>query len=665
MRNKRRMIISSVLFIAAGLCLLIACEKEESVTLAAPVNIAAADETLTWDEVPHAQGYVVELDGTAYDTQTNSLDIFLLTNQYKTYSFRVMARGDGERYVDSSWTAFEYTLPRFYGWKLKPIEHGASYEISVKDPSEARGKIIVPSYFIDPTSSNRIPITRIASHFLYNAEEVTAVLLPDSIRTIGSAAFGGCSSLSKIRLSQNLESIETGAFVDSALTEITLPASVNSLAEGCFLFDGCTDLVSVTVDEKNEYYRSESNCIIRNQDDVLIAAGGASVIPDTVKRIGEFAFSGQRNLTEVTVPASVTEISDSAFARCTGLKRVVFSEGLKFLGNSERQDWTTAWWGDIFYGCSALTDVSPLPASLEYLTGDVFAQCPGVTVLTVSNGNPAFRSENNCIISKTDNVLVAGCAGSIIPAGITAVGGYAFYRCRLGDVVIPEGVTEIRSGAFSESTITGVTFPESLQKIESIAFCTCLNLVSVAIPEGVTEIGRCAFFECYGLSVTLPESVQSIGKSAFYLSTIYTSSHDLYPSGWAKEKVGSSSILSSLPWCDLCSVYLDCELAYDGAQPYVRSYSFYITEIDGVRYFPHGGYDGQVYFIPARAGYEFAGWATEEGSAEVVYGKKYTPFQRGSVVYPRYSSLDYVDDLLALPRDEISYFYAVWIPISN
>ncbi len=104
-----------------------------------------------------------------------------------------------------------------------------------------------------------------------------------------------------------------------------------------------------------------------------------------------------------------------------------------------------------------------------------------------------------------------------ISDGVTSIGNYAFFQCRLTSITIPENVTTIGSSAFYGcSSLTSVTIPNSVTSIEYAAFEGCSSLTSVTIPNSVTSIGDYAFFACSGLtSVTIPNSVTSIGSSAF------------------------------------------------------------------------------------------------------------------------------------------------------
>ena len=202
--------------------------------------------------------------------------------------------------------------------------------------------------------------------------------------------------------------------------------------------------------------------------------------------------------------------------------------------------------------------------------------CSGLTSIKVDSNNEKYDSRNNCnaIIDKETNTLIAGCKNTIIPEGVTSIGGSAFSGCSgLTSISIPEGVTSIGGGAFSEcSGLTTIKvdsnnkkydsrnncnaiidketntliagckntiIPEGVTSIGNYAFSRCSDLTSISIPEGVTSIGDCAFFNCSGLtSISIPEGVTSIGEDAFSLCdnlTIYGTAGS-YVETYAKEE---------------------------------------------------------------------------------------------------------------------------------
>ena len=197
-------------------------------------------------------------------------------------------------------------------------------------------------------------------------------------------------------------------------------------------------------------------------------------IPDSVTRIGGYAFYRCTSLTSVAIPDSVTSIGESAFEDCTSLTSVTIPDSVTSIGESAFRD------------CTSLTSVT-IPDSVTSIGGEAFQGCSSLTSVT-------------------------------IPDSVTSIGWHTFEDCTsLTTVTIPDSVTKIESKAFYRCTgLTSVTIPESVTSIGDRAFEECSSLTSVTIPDSVTSIGRNAFYYCKSLtSVTFPDSVIYIHDAAF------------------------------------------------------------------------------------------------------------------------------------------------------
>ena len=199
-------------------------------------------------------------------------------------------------------------------------------------------------------------------------------------------------------------------------------------------------------------------------------------------------------LGSISIPSTlggypVTSIGNSAFRGCTGLTSVTIGNSVTSIGF------------EAFYGCTGLTSVT-IPDSVTSIGDSAFYGCTALDSITVDNNNKVYRSENNCIIKKKGNVLVAGCKNSVIPDSVTSIGNYAFYGCvGLSSITIPDSVTSIGNRAFEGCTgLTEVTIPDSVTLIGSSAFYGCTGLTSVTIGNSVTSIGSYAFSGCAGLT---------------------------------------------------------------------------------------------------------------------------------------------------------------------
>ena len=127
-------------------------------------------------------------------------------------------------------------------------------------------------------------------HLFVDGKEITELVIPDSITSIGDYAFDGCSNLTSITIPDSVTSIGDEAFSwCSSLTSVTIPDSVTSIRKKAFI--NCTSLTSVT-------------------------------IGNGVTSIGVYAFHNCSSLTSVTIGYSVTSIGDEAFYMCPSLKEV-------------------------------------------------------------------------------------------------------------------------------------------------------------------------------------------------------------------------------------------------------------------------------------------------------------------------------------------------------
>lgn len=144
----------------------------------------------------------------------------------------------------------------------------------------------------------------------YSDIKLTSVDIPASIKSIGNHAFSNRTHLKSATIADGVESIGSRAFLASALTEIFIPASVNSIADNPFQVQG--DNI-IAVDSGNEFYKVDGNCLIEIATNKIISGFANSVIPSYVTAIGGLAFANQQAFTSITVPAQIKSIGDSAF----------------------------------------------------------------------------------------------------------------------------------------------------------------------------------------------------------------------------------------------------------------------------------------------------------------------------------------------------------------
>lgn len=156
----------------------------------------------------------------------------------------------------------------------------------------------------------------IADFAFWECANLTSLTFADSIKRIGNSVVCHCSNLTNIEIPNSVKFIDQGAFkYATALETITIPASVEFIGQEAF--SKCYSLKKIDVDAANDNYSSVNGVLFNKDCTTLIEypcnLKGAYVIPDTVTTIAQSAADDCIDLTNVTIPNSVTTIEDSAF----------------------------------------------------------------------------------------------------------------------------------------------------------------------------------------------------------------------------------------------------------------------------------------------------------------------------------------------------------------
>lgn len=325
------------------------------------------------------------------------------------------------------------------------------------------------------------------SGYFENQYQLTSVILPSTMRYIGSRAFQNCSNLSVISMNDGLQRIGYQAFAGcSNLTVVSIPATVTSLGYGVFL--GCTSLTQTN-------------------------------IPSSVSNIGQQTFNGCSSLTQISIPNSVINIGTAAFSGCTSLQNLVLPNALQYISNSLCQN------------CTSLENVT-IPNTVAYIQTNAFSGCSNLFSVTVPN--TVLSIETNAF-SNVCNVVYNGTATGA-PWGAAYVNGYVQDSILYSDntmttlvkahhsihtVNIPSSVNTIANAAFQNCTnITNVSLGNNITAIPNQMFDGCTNLSASPLTNYIQTIGQHAFRNTSISTVTIPQSCTYIGAYAFYGSPV-------------------------------------------------------------------------------------------------------------------------------------------------
>jgi hypothetical protein len=183
-------------------------------------------------------------------------------------------------------------------------------------------------------------VTHLKDNTILNCTDLTSITIPNSVTFIGDWVFWGCDNLKSIKI----------------------PSRVTSI--GYKAFQGCCAVEEIIVEQENHNYDSRNDCnaIINTNQNTLIIGCKNTVIPNTVTKIGNYAFYNCIGLKNITIPNNVTVIYDYAFAHCDSLINLMLPEIITLLGSAA------------FWNCSSLISIS-IPNGVTNVASSTFDGC--------------------------------------------------------------------------------------------------------------------------------------------------------------------------------------------------------------------------------------------------------------------------------------------------
>jgi tetratricopeptide (TPR) repeat protein len=261
-------------------------------------------------------------------------------------AFVLLSKLGGDVAKSDIYKAYDYARQRYFADAVK---------LGLTVLVIPEGVEIVPdNYFSDPNHTNNLQ----------------KVVLPNSIKTIGTGAFSGCTKLAQINLPDGLLSINESAFSScTALTSIAIPKSVITIGNSAFAY--CSNLREISW---SNTLQSIGNSAFRSCDSLTTL-----VLPASLLTLGTKAFTECDGLLSVTFSSGVKTIGEKAFERCTRLVSVTLAEGTEVIGSYA------------FSKCSTLTTIA-LPKSLKSISGNAFYNCSSLVEITIPEQVTSIRN---------------------------------------------------------------------------------------------------------------------------------------------------------------------------------------------------------------------------------------------------------------------------------
>lgn len=438
------------------------------------------------------------------------------TGEYATYVGDTPIKNDDDQYAYS-----------FDGWDKDPkttaidadttftatyahYSIGSTGVVLTKDTKENEYKITdftgKDTDVVLPAYHNGIPVTSVGD-YLFSNGDITSIVFPSTIRTLGKYDCRNCIHLTKVDLGSGLEEIgeESFAYCD-ILTSISFPDSLETI--GDYVLSDCAKLASVEIGTGvksigREFMAESPYCSdTANKDGigVYLKTRGTTAHYYLISAVASSEAGTTLTLKQGTIG---TSNNCSTFVELTSL---TFNSDLEYLGD------------EFLSGMTKLTSVT-LPSSIKSLGDCPFNYSTGLATIDLSSCSS---------ITSIPESAFGGCSALtkvLLPSSLTSIEDSAFEGCSaLQTIDLPSSITTLGQYVFYQSGLTQFTWPANITKIPDYSFFKCGSLTSFTIPSSVTEIGDAAFFTCPKLaSVTLSSSLVKIDGSAFTSCTSLTS----------------------------------------------------------------------------------------------------------------------------------------------
>lgn len=317
-----------------------------------------------------------------------------------------------------------------------------------------------------------------------------AITIPNTVKTIDTKAFSGCSNLTSITIPDGVTSIGSFCFSGCrSLTTLSIPASVKVINDHAFYYCG----------KLQNLYIAGSNVEIGNE-----SLGGCDKLLYIYCQNGiDLSMAKVPAITQ-RMPYEAPSNSQNDYASSSTSENIK-GKVIKSGKCGENVKWQLSDLGELLiFGSGPMTEYSNYKEPYS-----PWQKNKDLKKVVISNGVTSIGGFSFYYCSNLREV--------IIPNSVTIIGGHAFYSCSsLTTIQLPNFLNEIGNNAFWYCSFSSINIPKTVTEIGSGAFCGCSNLQSVEIPSGITEIGYMTFDECRSLtSIVIPNHVRSVGSDAF------------------------------------------------------------------------------------------------------------------------------------------------------
>lgn len=358
----------------------------------------------------------------------------------------------------------------------KAIDFDAT-EISIKDGTRA---VAGGAFCVDP------------SEFVVKGMPITEIVIPDSVFSIGIAAFDGCYQLEKITMGPNVEPLDSSLFGDCAIKEISAPVAViGSIPD---VYSGSVTKITLTGGAEID-------------DNLLKDFTSLETLNmcDSIESISDNAFKYNTSLAAVGISTGIKNLKSLAFIDKVPVQKTLYN-GAYYVGNAENPYF-------LLYAAESSAQTSAnIHADTVFIWHNAFKNNNSLTM-------PAFPEG---LIDIGDNAFsnsaMKNWSGTELDGGMYVGNARNPYLVLVG---IATGATELEvnekncayaTDIFNNSSLRELILPKGMTEIPKNMFLNNTTIEKIVLPDGVTTIGDHAFQGCTALrELIIPDSVVNVG----------------------------------------------------------------------------------------------------------------------------------------------------------
>jgi len=299
---------------------------------------------------------------------------------------------------------------------------------------------------------------------------------------VGEYAFSECYGLTGFEIPSSWTIIPKGAFMNTGLTSITIPAAITKISPQSF--DGCSSLASITIDD---------NSHLKIIGDRAFAGSVFSSItlPDELVSIGNSAFYNNVKITDVTLPHSVKALGNLAFANGRAAVNIKYLDlgSLEMIGNIPFATKTTV----------------EIPSTLQKIRQNAFAYASGSINISDDTSLKVVNTEYGNFLVDSNEC----CLFKLLTSNVT-------------EIHVPEGISVLSGRSLGgHAEVTTLSLPDSVVMFAESSLRDMTSLTSMNMPSYLKIMAAQCLQNETALSgtINIPDSVMSIGYMALYNST--------------------------------------------------------------------------------------------------------------------------------------------------